>query len=406
MTGIENKKFQYCVNTKDGSSIAPHVDPALFPKAEGHSIVEPGEVVDHYEVSELLGSTSASEVRLATNLDTGEPVALKLPCQPESADNILHEVYIHRQIGRLPFVATMDGHGMWHERPFIATRAQEGGSLHDLLWRYKASTIRGLVDRLRDGLVKHGGAIDEYDLYVAEQDLIGDGLAQELARMVNSSDEVDLLQMTDFVAEIAQENGHDVAFRSGMSKGLTMRLLENQIHLSQDKMPRDEELKRRLKIMGGATIGISNLHAAGFVHRDIKTANIGIDLAGRGKVIDLGISDEPNKAFADDVVVGTPLESISPEGYRGFSTEEGDVWAVGATTYRALTGTAPIQPPDDASSLIGYYKRVMDGPEYTPRDFNDAVPSEVDDIVMAALHPDFHKRPSIQELQETFEKAA
>ena len=404
MSGIENKKFQYYVDTRGDSTLARHVDLENFPEGTERTL-EPGDTIDGYMIGDMLGRTSASEVSSAVNMETGEHVALKLPYTRESAGNIAHEVSVHRHIGRLPFVAMMDGFGTWQERPYIATRAQEQGTLYDMLRRHQASTIRGVVNELRDGLIGHAGEIDEPALFEAVSELQGDGLSQELARIVNSRSEVDVPELIDLVAEIAQESGHDIAFDSLIARGVTMRLLENELHQNSLKMPQGEELRKRLRIVGGTAVGVTFLHEAGYVHRDIKPANIGIDLRGTGKVIDLGISDHPNNAHAEDLIWGSLGENISPEGYRGFTVPESDVWALGATAFRALTGAVPIEPPAERR-LMEYYRRVIKGPEHSVRELNTAVPSEVNDAVMAALHPDMHKRPSVEEFQEVFEKAA
>ena len=99
-------------------------------------------------------------------------------------------------------------------------------------------------------------------------------------------------------------------------------------------------------------------HAQGIVHRDIKPANVIVTPAGRVKVLDFGIArrsalpDEATRAAsmgggatALGAVVGTP-GYMAPEQITGHpGGPPSDVFALGATLYRMLTGTAPFEGP-------------------------------------------------------------
>ena len=99
-------------------------------------------------------------------------------------------------------------------------------------------------------------------------------------------------------------------------------------------------------------------HAQGIVHRDIKPANVIVTPAGRVKVLDFGIArrsalpDEATRAAslasgltALGVVVGTP-GYMAPEQITGHpGGPPSDVFALGATLYRMLTGTGPFERP-------------------------------------------------------------
>jgi eukaryotic-like serine/threonine-protein kinase len=99
-------------------------------------------------------------------------------------------------------------------------------------------------------------------------------------------------------------------------------------------------------------------HALGIVHRDIKPANVIVTPAGRVKVLDFGIArrsslpDEATRAAslssgltALGVVVGTP-GYMAPEQITGHpGGPPSDVFALGATIYRMLTGAGPFERP-------------------------------------------------------------
>ena len=101
-------------------------------------------------------------------------------------------------------------------------------------------------------------------------------------------------------------------------------------------------------------IGSALARAADFqlVHRDVKPENLIIDTSGVIKVVDFGLARPigPNDATWTEssltktgVAVGTPLY-MSPEQARGQALDSrSDVYSLGVTAYRMLTGVAPFK---------------------------------------------------------------
>ncbi|MFY0539708.1 serine/threonine-protein kinase [Nannocystis pusilla] len=95
--------------------------------------------------------------------------------------------------------------------------------------------------------------------------------------------------------------------------------------------------------------GLSSAHAKGTYHRDIKPQNCFRVTLDRNpdhiKLIDFGIAKDTNSGqelTQDGVLLGTP-EYMAPELIATNATPDArsDIYAVGATLYKLITGTPP-----------------------------------------------------------------
>ncbi len=95
----------------------------------------------------------------------------------------------------------------------------------------------------------------------------------------------------------------------------------------------------------GLLDGLEGMHAEGFIHRDIKPGNIFIRADGSALLLDFGSA---RQAIGEETHTLTKVASpgYAPfEQYYGRSDMQGpwtDIYALGATMYRAITGEAPI----------------------------------------------------------------
>ena len=94
-------------------------------------------------------------------------------------------------------------------------------------------------------------------------------------------------------------------------------------------------------------------HAAGVVHRDVKPSNVMVLPSGRVKLTDFGIAqstDDP-RLTTSGILIGSPTY-LAPEVIRGEQASPGsDLWALGATLFFAVEGSAAFERPTTAATM-------------------------------------------------------
>lgn len=99
-------------------------------------------------------------------------------------------------------------------------------------------------------------------------------------------------------------------------------------------------------------VGLQYIHECGLVHRDIKPSNLMLTPEGTVRILDLGLARLDRDPASDrrltavGQVVGT-VDYIAPEQARGDADIDirADIYSLGCTLYRLLTGQPPYGPP-------------------------------------------------------------
>lgn len=143
-----------------------------------------------------------------------------------------------------------------------------------------------------------------------------------------------------------------------------------------------EDAKKTIYLVAEA---LSYAHSKKILHRDVSPDNIFLCRDGRVKLIDFGAAREITEDADLSVVVKagcTPPEQYRKSGRQGPWT---DLYALGATFYRMLTGTYPETAPDRAYS---------DQECPAPSQINPAVPAYIDALLLRCLAYDYTLRVS------------
>ena len=124
---------------------------------------------------------------------------------------------------------------------------------------------------------------------------------------------------------------------------------------------------KAMEIMMQVCDALEYAHESGFVHRDVKPANIMIDKLGRVKVTDFGLAKLLNADTNYGMtmvgqVMGTP-DYMAPEQSTGVNVDHrADIYALGVVLYELLTGTLPkgiFAPPSVKAEVDVKYDEVV-----------------------------------------------
>ena len=138
-----------------------------------------------------------------------------------------------------------------------------------------------------------------------------------------------------------------------------------------------------VRILHAAASGLAHAHDHNVVHRDIKGANILIELDGRPLVSDFGIARAmtENSLTASGMVIGTP-NFMSPEQCGGSKVgPQSDQYSLGILGFQMLTG----QLPFEADSIMGIIQHHYMTPPPDIRQVRDDVPPELMEVIARAL---------------------
>ena len=138
---------------------------------------------------------------------------------------------------------------------------------------------------------------------------------------------------------------------------------------------------------------LSEAHAQGILHRDIKPGNLFVTTAGTVKVLDFGIAralsgESDSRLTRTGHLVGTAAY-MAPEQARGNPEPRSDLYALGCVLYEMLTGRLPFT----ATDVIGYLSAHLQDPPPAPSSLTPGLPEPWDRLVLRLLAKEPDGRP-------------
>jgi serine/threonine protein kinase len=171
----------------------------------------------------------------------------------------------------------------------------------------------------------------------------------------------------------------------------TMELLEGATHFQSYIQAHPEKLREAL---GQLALGVAALHAAGKLHRDLKSSNVLVTPAGRVVVTDFGLA-APVRAVdgrGPSGLVGTVPYMAPEQGADRPVTPASDWYSVGVMLYEALTGRLPFER--SPGSMWDYLRLKLETDPPPPSEVVHGLPGDLNDLCVALLRREPTARPT------------
>jgi serine/threonine protein kinase len=153
--------------------------------------------------------------------------------------------------------------------------------------------------------------------------------------------------------------------------------------------------EKRLSISDALRVAIhigsalQHIHRRGFLHMDVKPANIMVTSSGRPVLFDFECSrkrSDPRPRYIE----GTDPYMAPEERAKRAVTPQTDIFGLGVTLYEMISGTLPFAVRKSRTHASRDARPL--------RDRHAKVPQAFDDLVLACLSPNPADRPSLAEL--------
>src|SRR5207302_27903 len=154
-----------------------------------------------------------------------------------------------------------------------------------------------------------------------------------------------------------------------------------------------------LAVLDGIAKGLDFAHRQNIVHRDVKPANVLLDMTGSPVIVDFGLARlmEQPSATATGLFAGTPAY-MSPEQAEGNAIgPAADQYSLSALAYELMTGQVPFPGDTVSEVLVALLTRAPEAPSV----LRPGLARAVDEALLRGLDKDPANRwPSCQALTD------
>ena len=216
------------------------------------------------------------------------------------------------------------------------------------------------------------------------------------ARSVNKIHHSNIVQITDFIEQVGDDNYYVMELLEG--KNLARAMATSGV------LP----LSRTIGIMMQVASVVEAVHRAGIVHRDLKPDNVFLTERGGQqdfvKLVDFGVAKliDDNDDFVSThntnpgSILGTP-DYMSPEQASATAVDHRtDIYAFGAMLYEMVTGRLPLTGGNFGEIVVQLMTVTPTAPRALP-DLPHEIPEALDELIMSCLAKQTIDRPDSME---------
>ena len=153
------------------------------------------------------------------------------------------------------------------------------------------------------------------------------------------------------------------------------------------------------EIVRQAALGLQHAHEKGLIHRDVKPSNLILSKEGTVKLLDLGLAllqqeNTPADGLTSTNQVMGTLDYMAPEQADNSHTVDvrADLYSLGATLFRLLTGVAPLDT-HNCRTPLQKLSALIHKPRTNITDLRADLPTELADLVQSLLASNPAERP-------------
>lgn len=210
------------------------------------------------------------------------------------------------------------------------------------------------------------------------------GAGEEKQRFFREAKAASALNHPNIVTIYEYDSDHEVDFIAmEYIRGMTLHAM-----LAEHRAPFETLLE--YAVQAGAAVAAA--HAAGIVHRDLKTTNIMVTDTGTVKVLDFGLAKQAGgdiDVTQAGATLGTPAY-MSPEQVKGEPADaRSDIFSFGVILYEIACGRRPFHGTDLPSTLYAVVNEVPTAPEA----LNPTVPKSLASVIERCLRKNKEERP-------------
>lgn len=171
---------------------------------------------------------------------------------------------------------------------------------------------------------------------------------------------------------------------------MAMELLEGEDLRALIEQHMDVPISERVRVLEEVALGIAYAHAKGVIHRDVKPANVMVNLGGQVKILDFGLARVAAQGTITrkGVILGTP-DYMCPEQAQGRPVDpRSDIFSAGSVFYEALT----FQKPFLGKTLHSVLYQIISEAPIPILTLNPEIPARLAAVVHRMLHKDADRR--------------
>ncbi|CAK7890802.1 serine/threonine-protein kinase Bck1p/SLK1/SSP31 [[Candida] anglica] len=152
-------------------------------------------------------------------------------------------------------------------------------------------------------------------------------------------------------------------------------------------------------------LGLEYLHSNGILHRDLKADNLLLEVDGRCKISDFGISKKSSDIYANNAEMSMQgtifwmapevIDSIVEDKRQGYSAKI-DIWSLGCVVLEMFAGKRPWSNEAVVSAIYKIGKTKLAPP--IPEDIEGKISPEAKDFINQCFTINPEKRPTVQQL--------